>query len=1143
MRFNEYFSLDKVGVSLKNIKQAIDKSKSTIVFYAVENSRYHIASCLNKFFLYVVPDRLAARRAQKILSAYTGENIPIIFERENVLINSLNIASYALGERLKALADMALGKIKGAIISAEGLQHYYPDKVTFLESIKTFGRNDSIELDEFISYLINIGYRREERAEERGTFSVRGDIINLFGYQDELPYRIELFDNVIEAIKQYDNENYSITNVLDEITIIPASDILVTQNNVKRILINLETQRKKASLKLSEMLAEGRERFSNHPSNPALTWLIPFMKECFGNIFDYLPKDSAIVFDDLRSIDDKLKLLQNAHNVRVKSFIESGEASPLHNNAILSVNEIYDAAKNRIKLGFSAITSANPVFQPDETFSIRSQSNPKYFNNFNQLIDDVKAYVNNGAKVFVFTKSYSFNTILKNLQDNFIGATKFEYGDIEGEVNVIAGDIPAGFVYNGEKVVVIGNEDIERKREISTKTRKRSDFVLPEKGDFVVHEKHGIGISEGIMSVKTSEGYKDFYVVLYRDGDRLYLPASQLDTLEKYSGGENPSLHKLGGAEFERVKLKAKSSIKKMTIDLIKLYEKRQKLKGHKYQQDTVWQKELEDDFEFEETEDQIIAVNEIKQDMESGKIMDRLLCGDVGYGKTEVAVRAIFKTVIEGKQAAILAPTTILAQQHYNTIAARLNPFKLKIAHLSRFVSDKKIKENLEKIKSGEINVIVGTHRLLSKDVVFSDLGLLVLDEEQRFGVEHKEKIKTLRSNINVLSLTATPIPRTLHMSLSGIRDISILETPPSNRMPIETYVTEYSDNLLLDAVRREIARDGQVFILYNKVTTIEAFYKRVTSLLGDEVSIIYAHGQMNSSELEKRIRSFYEKQAQVMISTTIIENGIDLPLANTLIVIDADNFGLSQLYQLRGRVGRSNILAYAYFTVREGKVLTENATKRLEALMEYTDFGSGLRIAMRDLDIRGAGNVLGREQSGHMEKVGYDMYCRMIKETIDEAAGKLVIEKREIEMVIEGDSSLPEDYIGSSKERLKFYKRVSTLTSAAEGREFAEELTESYKKLPSNVYNIIVGGIIKNLAQKLQIRKVVIGSKGVGLYFYDDDCMRNTLLFDALSKMQKDVILSPTSPPNIVFRHKGISQNARLKLVLDFLSMATKE
>lgn len=1140
MKFRDYFSLDNIGGKLKDIKTAITGGRSTVVFYAVENARYHIASNLDNFFLYVVTDRLAARKAQHLISAYAGCDIPIIFERDDVLINTHNVASYSLGERIKALTQIINGTAKGAIISAEGLLQRYPKKHLFQNALRNYKTNDTLELDEFCNYLISIGYTREERAEDRGSFSVRGDVINIYMHNDELPYRIELFDNIIESIKHYDDESFNIIDTVQEICIIPASDILVDQMITKGILNNIDRHRKESGLKLSEMLAEAKERFANNPSNPALTWLMPFMSGCFGSIFEYLDNKCTIVFDDIRSIDDKLKLLYNAHQVRVKQFIESGEASQLHTKAIYNFVDIYKKQRDITKLGFMSITSSNPMYEPQEIFSLKTQMLPRYYNNFTQLVDDIKGYINNSAKIYIFCKSYSIDAFIKNLIENSINATKYVLGEEEGYVNVIDGNLPSGFVYNTEKIVIVGNDDIERKRESSTTKKKRKDFVLPEKGDYVVHEKHGIGISEGMKSVKTTDGYKDFYIVLYRGGDKLYLPAGQLDTLEKYSGGEKPAIHKLGGAEFARVKKKAKDSIKKMTIDLIKLYERRNTSKGHKYQPDTVWQKEFEDNFEFEETEDQITATNDIKYDMEQGKVMDRLLCGDVGYGKTEVAIRAIFKTVLEGKQAALLAPTTILAQQHYNTIASRLNPYKMNISLFSRFVSPAKIKENLEKLKNGETNVVVGTHRLLSKDVIYEDLGLLVLDEEQRFGVEHKEKIKTLRSNINVLSLSATPIPRTLHMSLSGIRDISMLETPPSNRMPIETYVAEYSDTLLLDAVRREIARDGQVFILYNKVATIEAFYKKVVNLVGD-IPTIYAHGQLSDSELDKRIRSFYSREASIMISTTIIENGIDLPFANTLIVIDADNLGLSQLYQLRGRVGRSNVLAYAYFTVREGKVLTENATKRLEALMEYTDFGSGFRIALRDLDIRGAGNVLGREQSGQMAKIGYDMYCRMIKDTIDEAAGKKVIEKKDIEMAIEGDNSLPVDFIIGNKERVQFYKQVSSLQSIQEGQKYIAELTQTYKKPPHSVINIIATGIIKNLAQALEIKKVVIGKKGCGLFFYDDSCLQNSSVIEAISTMPNDCVLSPTSPPSIVFNHKG-SQAARLKLIMAFLTIAIK-
>ena len=1137
MKYKELFSLENIGGRLQEIKMATEKNLSSAVFYATQNSRFHIASNLQRFFLYVVPDRITARNASKMLSAYMDEEIPIIFEREDVLIKGQTLGNFNLSERIKAMANILTGKVSGAVISAEALLQYYPSKKNFRKNIVKYSIGDKIEIEEFLKYLVNIGFERRSSVEEKGTFFVRGDIIYINSFSNENPIRIELFDNEIEKIKEIDSENMSALKSLDNITIIPSSDIIFEKEEIYEISRTIEKEKKGAGLKLSENLLEMKSKFLNNPNSPNNNWLLPFMKDFMDSILSYLPKNSAIIFDECRAIDDKLKLLSNAHTIRVKSFIENGEASNLHKDALINIKSLYYMLEKFTKIGFLNITSNNPIFKPQEIFSIKSQMVPRYFNNFSQFVSDMKGYVFNKAKVFVYCNNYNASAIIDSLKENFIGAKILEDKDNLTDINIVIGELPSGFIYPSEKIIVIGQEDLIKKRE-SEKKRKRKELVLPEKGDYVVHEKHGVGISEGMMSIKTSDGYKDYYVVLYRGGDKLYLPANQLDTLEKYSGGENPTIHKLGGAEFDRIKKRAKESIKKMTIDLLKLYEKRHSMKGHIYSQDTPWQKEMENNFEFTDTPDQIIATNEIKEDMEKGKIMDRLLCGDVGYGKTEVAIRAIFKTVLEGKQAALLAPTTILAQQHFNTISERLNIYKIKIALLSRFVPQSQIKENLKEIKTGKINIVVGTHRLLSKDVAFFDLGLLVLDEEQRFGVEHKEKIKTFRNNVNVLSLSATPIPRTLHMSLSGIRDISILETPPENRMPIETYVTEYSDALVLDAVRREISRGGQVFILYNKVSTIEAFFKHIQELVGN-IPMIYAHGQMSPMELENRIARFYNQKAKVMISTTIIENGIDLPFANTLIVIDADNLGLSQLYQLRGRVGRSNLLAYAYFTVRQGKVLTENATKRLEALMENTELGSGLNIAMRDLDIRGAGNILGREQSGQMEKIGYNMYCKLIKDTLEEAQGKVILEKREIEIEIDVASNLPNDYIENQKERILFYKKVSSLETIEEAKELIKEINDIYGKPERNVLNLITISLIKNKAQTLQIKKVVITRKGCGLYFYDEKCLQNESIIASISNMKNQAVLLPTDPPSIIFDAKELSLEAKSKLVMEFLNM----
>jgi transcription-repair coupling factor (superfamily II helicase) len=500
-----------------------------------------------------------------------------------------------------------------------------------------------------------------------------------------------------------------------------------------------------------------------------------------------------------------------------------------------------------------------------------------------------------------------------------------------------------------------------------------------------------------------------------------------------------------------------------------------------------------------------------------------------------------VFKTVIENKQAVILAPTTILAQQHYNLVCARLNKFKLQIDLLSRFVPPKDIKQALKRIESGKTQIIVATHRILSKDVNFSDLGLLVLDEEQRFGVEHKEKLKVFKNKINILSLSATPIPRTLHMALSGIRDISTLESPPKNRLPVETYVTEYNDNLLITAVNKELSRGGQVFILYNRVATIENFYKKVRALFDDDINIILAHGQMSENMLEDRIRQFYDNQAQVLISTTIIENGIDLPNANTLFVIDADNLGLSQLYQLRGRVGRSNVLAYAYFTVREGKVLTENAIKRLDAIMNNTELGSGFKIAMRDLEIRGAGNVLGREQHGQMEKVGYEMYLKLVKEGIDEIQGKVSVRKKDIELSLDGTFALSEDYITENRARVSFYRRISALNSLSEAREYQMQLENMYGKCPKEVISIIRVSLLKNLAQNLNVERVVIGDKGVGLYFYGNEVLTNENAMAAISEFSKHAVLIPSEPVSIIFNGNRMPQQNRIKMVLEFLCRAS--
>ncbi|MFA5449887.1 MAG: transcription-repair coupling factor [Clostridia bacterium] len=1130
---------------IADLKKALDGGKSSAVFYATSSARCFVTAALDRFFLYITPDRVSARTAADLLSEMTGGEVVLIPEKEDLLINAHAFASGIVSERMRALTAIYTGKARGAVISAEGLAQYFPLVSAFEESVITLKKGEDLP-PSFSDKLIAGGYRQEQMAESKGSFAIRGNIVDVWAASEELPVRIELFGDTIENIRLFTPESMMSIREIEEYMISPKSDILLSQKAKEGILKRLLSIKRTAAPRLAEIVSEMENKLHLNPSDPSLVWVTPFIKGELSSIFDYLPATAVVVFDEIKAADDKLKLFINAHNIRVKSFAEAGEATLLHIDSLISRDAIYDKVRERTILSFQQVTAANPIYEPSALFNIKCLPVTKYSANYSLFVTDIKTMLPNGTQVFIFAGSDSAAEGIKSfLNENGLASAIRHEGDGEDDIIIVPRRISKGFIYPKHRLALIGTDDIIRRAEPKKKStqKKRQNFLMPVKGDFVVHDLHGIGLSEGVVTVDTLTGKRDFYIVLYRGGDKLYLPVDQMDSLEKYSGGGVPTLHKIGGREFERVKERVRQSVKKLAIDLVSLYEKRLNLKGHRYQPDTVWQKELEDSFEFVETDDQLIAAAEIKEDMEKGKVMDRLLCGDVGFGKTEVAIRAIFKTVIEGKQAAILSPTTILCQQHYNTVKTRLQSFGITIDVLSRFVPEREIKAALTRIKEGKTSVIVATHRLLSKDVVFNDLGLLVLDEEQRFGVEHKEKIKLLKNNINVLALSATPIPRTLHMALSGIRDISTLETPPQNRMPVETYVIEYSDALVKDAIGRELARGGQAFILYNRVKGIANFHAHISELLGGEVSVIYAHGQMESYELEEKIRAFYNKEADVLISTTIIENGIDLPDANTLIVVDSDRLGLSEMYQLRGRVGRSHNLAYAYFTVREGKVLTENAEKRLDALLNNTELGSGFRIAMQDLEIRGAGNVLGREQHGNMEKVGYDMYCRILTETVGELRGILPEPTRAVEIVADGDISLPPEYITNGERRVGVYKDVALLSSKSEMDGFLDGLKDIYGTPPQSVFCLAAVGLVKNLAAAAGVKKIVATADALGIHFYNGDMFKKEGLFRALNQFKNDAVLAPSDPPVIIFDNKGKNQRERLVLLIDFFLAASEQ
>ena len=724
----------------------------------------------------------------------------------------------------------------------------------------------------------------------------------------------------------------------------------------------------------------------------------------------------------------------------------------------------------------------------DSNFENKTVGQKSYVTDFMALKRDIAIYVNGHMNVFLFGGEYL------DILTEFLTTNKISFRIFDGElvenvhVYVCKDYFPYSFSFLEFNIIGIGTDDMYKSKKVDFRSGRQNFSYLPKVGDYVVHSFYGIGRCKDIVRLKLSHFEKDYFVIEYKNGALLYLPSEQANLLTAYIGGENPKLNALGSSEWTRLKQKVKDDLKEVAISLAKIYKERQDKKGFCFVRDEALEKQFADAFEFELTPDQAQAIADVDKDMESDKIMDRLICGDVGFGKTEVAFRAMFKAVYNGKQVAFLCPTTILSEQHFRSTKNRMKNFGLRVEVLNRFKTAKQTAEIYKRLEEGKIDILIGTHKILNEKLKFKDLGLLVLDEEQRFGVRDKEKIKKMKTDIDVLTLSATPIPRTLHMSLSGIRDISVIATPPRDRLPIQTYVSPYSDQLLQDVVSRELARNGKALLLFNRVAEIYEFRSHVASLL-PQAKLGVAHGQMEEKELSRVIDELYDDKFNVFISTTLIENGIDLPTLNTLFVVDCDMLGLSQLYQIRGRIGRSDKLAYAYLTYNGGKVLTEDAYKRLDAIKEFRELGSGFKIAMRDLEIRGAGNILGKEQHGHMQKVGYDMYVRLLDEVTKEIAGHKTHSAKEIKMELVLDAYISEDYIPSQEERIIFYNRISNISSEKEYDQVVKQLQDSNGDLPKEVENLCKVALLKNLAGNFNIKKIRINSAECEIYFYKSE------------------------------------------------------
>ena len=979
---------------------------------------------------------------------------------------------------------------------------------------------DEINLTKLNKELIDMNYSRVDLVVEPNQYSIRGDIIDIYPLNFK-PVRIFAdFDN-IGSIKVFNPVTMLTSNDLESVDITCNSYIFCTKERID----NVYAENK---FKFDETYEE-LIKLKNTDYR-----LMLFNKENYSSIFDYVP-DGVIAFDGAKAIYDKLLETINSYNNSIKDM--SYPLNILAEQSKLDIKQILELSSHS-RVAFHYITNANRLFSPKKVFSIRTLPPMNYMKYLDSLSLDVSNYSKQEYTVIISIGSEEnlpkFTEILNKIQVPFTVSKTFSLCN-KNSVNLLTKKYPLDIILPDEKLVVISYTSLfGQKKKVDNIKVDFFDGELPAKDDYVVHNIHGIGKCLGVQTLKLTNSLRDYVVIEYKNSDKLYLPVENLDQISKYLGSDKaPTLNKIGGVEFAKTKARVKSVVKKIAFDLVNLYKERMNLKGYKYPADDEIIEQFENNFAHTETIDQLKAINDCKKDMEDGKIMDRLVCGDVGFGKTEVALRIAFKTIMAGKQVAFLCPTTILSEQHFATAKSRMSDFGVKIEVINRLKSSSEVAKIKEALNNGKIDLIIGTHKLLANDITYKNLGLLILDEEQKFGVADKEKIKNLKKSINVLTLSATPIPRTLNLSLIGVRDISVIETPPVERISSDVQVVEYSNELMTKAINLELERNGQVLIIYNRVESIYNFASFVSSLVPN-ARVAVAHGQMTAVELEQEIYKLYSGSTQVLVATTLIENGVDLPNANTLIVINSDMLGLSQLYQLKGRIGRSDKNSYAYFTFDNRKLLTENAYKRLQAIKEFSGMGSGFKIAMRDLEIRGAGTLLGLEQSGHIEKIGYNMYVQLLSDSIKEINNEKVQTLSDVRVETNISAYLSHDYISSSIARMKIYKDISSINSTDKYIEFIKNTEGVYGELPLDLLNLAKIGFIKNMCSILGASKVIIKEKS-SIVFADKDSISREIIELTLKEYSEYVNFNFVSVPTIEF--VGIDKSQILDFLISYL------
>ncbi|MGI5898362.1 MAG: transcription-repair coupling factor [Christensenellales bacterium] len=1116
--------------------------------------------------------------------------------KEKIIFGARAQSKDVMFSRLSALHKIASGKADIVVCPTQALLTPAIPPEILLANSRTLRSGDIFEIDALCEYLAGAGYEPCDMVEGRGQFARRGGIVDIYPVGQLDAVRVEFFDDEIDTIRRLDASSQRSSENTGEVTIIPATETIITGINSSGALLAIRNEIDKAAQKSAQEPGLAAASFdtddideaSDDPGDlgdelPSLWEMKPltvpkkrlptlerhyeslesgqrfseielYLASVYGKtatLFDYL--DAIFILDEPARAKERCEKAYDEFAAEHEAAQKSGDALPSFGALMRSWQFVAGESEKSEKRRFitmNELMAQSPGISPKALIKLDGASAPVYHGRFDLLCEDILHYKKSGYKIALLTGgSTRSQRLAESLKKNGVEAFPIQTQTelYPGQVALLPLNLSAGFTLSEQKLLALSENDIfgSSKRRSSTGKshpgQRIKAFTDLHVGDFVVHDSHGVGVYEGMAKLEVEGKLRDYLHIRYNGTDMLYIPTDQMDRVQKYIGSQEraPALSKLGSGDWERQKNRVRKSVRKMAFDLVALYAQRQQNPGFAFSKDTPWQKEFEDGFPYEETPDQLRSIAEIKADMESPVCMDRLLCGDVGYGKTEVALRAAFKAVMDGKQVAFLAPTTLLAQQHYQTILERFKGFPVTVKALSRFRTPAEQRAIVKEVNKGGVDILVGTHRLLNKDLEYKNLGLLIIDEEQRFGVSHKEQIKNLKKSVDVLTLSATPIPRTLHMSMVGIRDMSTIETPPEERLPVMTYVSEYNSITVSDAIMREIGRGGQVYFVYNRVASIDRFAQHLRQIV-PEAKIAIAHGQMNERLLEDVMADFMEKKFDVLLCSAIIESGLDIPSVNTMIIFDSDRFGLSQLYQLRGRVGRSSRLAYCHLTVRENKIITETAQKRLAAIKEFTQFGAGFKVAMRDLEIRGAGDIIGARQSGHMAAVGYDMYVKLIGEAVSSIKGEDISPQIETSVNLPVDAYLPDDYVHGHTVRMDIYKQIAQVSSGSERLEMMDELIDRFGDVPRPCENLIYVALVKNLCEKMGLEQVFRRREHIVMRYGKAAKVDPAKLVMALNASKKPLNLANSKPPSLLFKCSQDSEAAikELASVLEALS-----